>query len=77
MPEKAADQFHFADQVVRRTRALGHPLCAGLDPFLDRIPRLFHSGSMRPNDPISAALRKIMRRPISMPIVPLPLMPLP
>ena len=55
MPEKAADQFHFADQVVRRTRALGHPLCAGLDPFLDRIPRLFHSGSMRPNDPMTAA----------------------
>ena len=55
MPEKAADQFHFADQVVRRTRALRHPLCAGLDPFLDRIPRLFHSGSMRPNDPMTAA----------------------
>jgi len=40
---------------VERVRALGHPLCAGLDPHLDRIPPLFRSGSMAPGAPETAA----------------------
>lgn len=31
----------FADRLIARTRALGHPLCVGLDPFPERIPALF------------------------------------
>jgi len=38
----------FADRVIERTRALRHPLCVGLDPYLDRIPSLFRRGSMQP-----------------------------
>ncbi|MEM7352435.1 MAG: orotidine-5'-phosphate decarboxylase [Acidobacteriota bacterium] len=41
---------HFADQWIRRQRELGHPLCVGLDPHLDRIPPLFRQGSMDPTD---------------------------
>lgn len=53
---------HFADQIILRTRALGHPLCAGLDPFLDRIPALFQEGTMAPNDPRSAvAVRRFLK----------------
>ncbi|HEY6948330.1 MAG TPA: hypothetical protein VI297_05895 [Gemmatimonadales bacterium] len=26
----------FADRLIQRMRALGHPLCVGLDPDLDR-----------------------------------------
>jgi orotidine-5'-phosphate decarboxylase len=36
----------FADRVVLRVRRLGHPLCAGLDPDLARIPAPFRRGSM-------------------------------
>jgi orotidine-5'-phosphate decarboxylase len=32
---------HFADSLIARTRALGTPLCVGLDPFPDQIPNLF------------------------------------
>lgn len=32
---------HFADRLLARIRTLGHPLCLGLDPHLDRIPPLF------------------------------------
>jgi orotidine-5'-phosphate decarboxylase len=46
---------HFADALIERTRALGHPLCVGLDPHLDRIPPLFRRGSMSPRDPETAA----------------------
>ena len=46
---------HFADDLARRLRQLGHPLCAGLDPHLERIPPLFRQGSMSPYDPASAA----------------------
>lgn len=46
---------HFADAVVQRIRRLGHPLCVGLDPHLDRIPSLFHAGSMAPTDPRTTA----------------------
>ena len=45
---------HFADDLVGRCRRLGHPLCAGLDPHLDRIPELFRRGSMSPADPETA-----------------------
>ncbi len=38
----------FGDRVIERTRTLGHPLCVGLDPYLDRIPSLFRRGGMRP-----------------------------
>ncbi|MCG8588359.1 MAG: orotidine-5'-phosphate decarboxylase [Proteobacteria bacterium] len=46
---------HFADTLVERVRALGHPLCAGVDPHLDRIPPLFRRGSMDPADPETAS----------------------
>ncbi len=38
----------FGDRLIERTRALGHPLCVGLDPYLDRIPSLFRRGAMQP-----------------------------
>ena len=31
----------FADRLIRRTRALGHPLCVGIDPHLELLPRAF------------------------------------
>jgi orotidine-5'-phosphate decarboxylase len=46
---------HFADDLISRTRRLGHPLCAGLDPHLPLIPPLFRQGDMAPADPRSAA----------------------
>ncbi|MFP8873020.1 MAG: orotidine-5'-phosphate decarboxylase [Myxococcota bacterium] len=45
---------HFADTLIESVRALGHPLCLGLDPYLERIPPLFARGSMQPGDPESA-----------------------
>lgn len=36
-----ASAFHFADRFIARARALGHPLCVGLDPDVARIPALF------------------------------------
>lgn len=30
---------------MARTRELGHPLCVGLDPYVELIPRHFHAGS--------------------------------
>ena len=50
-----ASPDHFADRLIQRTRALGHPLCVGLDPHLGRIPELFRRGSMAPGDPETAA----------------------
>jgi orotidine-5'-phosphate decarboxylase len=47
-------RFHFADRLIQQVRALGHPLCVGLDPHLDRIPQLFRRGSMKPGDPETA-----------------------
>ncbi|MAG32480.1 MAG: orotidine-5'-phosphate decarboxylase [Deltaproteobacteria bacterium] len=38
---------NFADRLILRTRALGHPLCVGLDPHLAAIPPLFAKDSMR------------------------------
>ena len=45
---------HFADDLIARTRALRHPLCAGLDPHLPLIPPLFRQGSMAAADPRTA-----------------------
>jgi orotidine-5'-phosphate decarboxylase len=42
---------HFADDLIGRVRELGHPLCVGLDPHLDRIPESFRKGTMRSEDP--------------------------
>ena len=44
----------FGDRAIERMRALGHPLCVGLDPYLDRIPSLFRRGTMVPRDPATA-----------------------
>jgi orotidine-5'-phosphate decarboxylase len=44
----------FADRVIERTRALGHPLCVGLDPYLDRLPAPFRRGAMVPHRPDTA-----------------------
>lgn len=44
----------FGDRVIERTRVLGHPLCVGLDPYLDRIPSLFRRGPMQPQHPDTA-----------------------
>ncbi|MBW2241209.1 MAG: orotidine-5'-phosphate decarboxylase [Deltaproteobacteria bacterium] len=40
----------FADRLIHRTRALGHPLCVGFDPHLGLLPPLFRRGSMAPGD---------------------------
>jgi orotidine-5'-phosphate decarboxylase len=45
---------HFADELIKRVRKLGHPLCVGLDPHLDRIPESFRKGSMRAEDPATS-----------------------
>ena len=45
---------NFADTLIERQRALGNPLCVGLDPHLDRIPVLFRRGTMNPADPETA-----------------------
>lgn len=44
----------FGDRVIERTRAFGHPLCVGLDPYLDCIPSLFRRGSMQLQHPETA-----------------------
>lgn len=54
MSEFEADSTPFADRLVSRCRELGHPLCVGLDPHLDRLPPLFQRGSMDPTDPETA-----------------------
>lgn len=42
---------HFADRLISTVRRLGHPLCVGLDPHLDRIPACFREGAMLPTAP--------------------------
>ncbi len=44
----------FADAVIERVRALGHPLCVGIDPHLALIPELFGGGALRADDPAAA-----------------------
>ena len=41
----------FADRLTEQTRAFGTPLCAGIDPHLDLIPKLFRKGQMDPKAP--------------------------
>lgn len=55
MSETTELPFHFADTLIERVRALGHPLCAGFDPHLPLIPPLFRQGSMERSDPRTAA----------------------
>lgn len=52
-PMSAAPR-HFADTLILRHRDLGHPLCVGFDPFLDRIAPVFRRGTMKPGDPQTA-----------------------
>lgn len=44
----------FSDRVIERTRTLRHPLCVGLDPYLERIPTPFRRGTMAPQHPQAA-----------------------
>lgn len=44
----------FGDRLIERMRRLGHPLCVGLDPYLDRIPAPFRRGPMAPGRPETA-----------------------
>jgi orotidine-5'-phosphate decarboxylase len=44
----------FGDRLIGRARKLGHPLCVGLDPYLDRIPSLFRRGARQPQHPDTA-----------------------
>ena len=55
-PPREAEFDHFADALIERVRALGHPLCVGLDPHLDQIPAIFRRGSMAPGDPETSAV---------------------
>ena len=41
----------FADRLTEQTRAFGTPLCAGIDPHLGLIPKLFRRGGMEPTAP--------------------------
>ena len=54
MAEPGEAAGHFADRLIQRVRKLGHPLCLGIDPHLDRIPELFRRGAMEPGDPATA-----------------------
>ena len=38
----------FADRLTEKTRAVGTPLCAGIDPHLDLIPPLFRRADIKP-----------------------------
>jgi orotidine-5'-phosphate decarboxylase len=40
----------FADRLIRQVRSLGHPLCVGIDPHLELLPRVFRQGSMAAGD---------------------------
>ena len=53
-PGREAD-FHFADAVIARSRALGHCFCLGLDPHLAMIPTAFRRGAMDARDPETIA----------------------
>src|SRR5215510_13528740 len=54
MAEPDVPTAPFADRLIARVRALGHPLCVGIDPHLPLIPPLFRRGSMHPADPLTA-----------------------
>ncbi len=55
---------HFADDLVERLRELGHPLCVGLDPHLERIPPLFRQGSMAPGEAMTAKAVEVFLREV-------------
>lgn len=60
MPASAADPpsqtlAPFGDRLIDRVRALGHPLCVGLDPHLAPIPPFFQQGTMAVDDERTAA----------------------
>jgi orotidine-5'-phosphate decarboxylase len=42
------------DRVIESLRKLGHSLCVGLDPYLDRIPPPFRRGALGPQEPATA-----------------------
>ena len=44
----------FASRLIDATRAKGTPLCAGIDPHLGMIPKLFQRGDMTPTSPSTA-----------------------
>ena len=41
---------HFGDRLIEAVRARGTPLCVGIDPHLDLIPRRFRRGEMKPGN---------------------------
>ena len=51
---RLALQLPQAFDVIGRIRELGHPLCVGLDPYLERIPAPFRRGAMSPRQPETA-----------------------
>src|SRR4051794_39730306 len=44
----------FSDKLTERIRVLRHPLCVGLDPYLECMPASFRRGTMTPGDPETA-----------------------
>jgi orotidine-5'-phosphate decarboxylase len=51
---------HFADRLTEAIRAKGSPLCVGLDPVFDRLPRRLRETS-RHVDPLAAGAAAIGR----------------
>lgn len=49
---------HFGDLIIRRFRDLGHPLCVGLDPYVEFIPQVFRQGEMSLGAPSTVAAVK-------------------
>ncbi|MGO8671114.1 MAG: orotidine-5'-phosphate decarboxylase [Capsulimonadaceae bacterium] len=63
----SAPPVNFADRLIRRLRAVGNPLCVGLDPHLAMIPDLFRRGDMSPRAPetvdaVGEFLRSVLAR---------------
>jgi orotidine-5'-phosphate decarboxylase len=57
----------FGDRLIHRIRVLGHPLCVGIDPYLDRIPEIFRRGDMRPSAAATAeAVREFSCRVVDL-----------
>ena len=42
---------NFADRFILRARELGHPLCVGIDPYIDKIPPVFRRKDMAVGSP--------------------------
>ena len=49
----------FADRLIEAVRKIGSPLCIGLDPFADKIPRLFGDARADPR-PLEAFFTEII-----------------